>query len=105
MSQRRCKYPPDSFCYVCGHHTQSKVNIEKSIKFHYHYEKLYGLPVKNLDKPWTPNVACRTCYTQIMNLGANRRPTATEFNIPRMWLEPSNHLDDCFFCAVDLSRY
>ena len=105
MAQRRCKYPPDSFCYVCGHHTQSKVNIEKSIKFHYHYEKLYGLHVKNLDKPWTPNVACRTCYTQIMNWGANRRPTATEFNIPRLWLEPSNHLDDCFFCAVDLSRY
>ena len=60
MAQRRCKYPPDSFCYVCGHHTQSKVNIQKSITFHYHYEKLYGLPVKNLDKPWTPNVACRT---------------------------------------------
>ena len=27
------------------------------------------------------------------------------FAIPRIWREPTNHLNDCYFCMVDASHY
>ena len=27
------------------------------------------------------------------------------FAIPRIWREPTNHHDDCYFCMVDISKY
>ena len=27
------------------------------------------------------------------------------FAIPRVWREPSNHLNDCYFCMVDITTY
>ena len=27
------------------------------------------------------------------------------FAIPRIWREPTNHLNDCYFCMVDVSHY
>ena len=27
------------------------------------------------------------------------------FAIPRIWKEPTNHHDNCYFCMVDISKY
>ena len=27
------------------------------------------------------------------------------FAIPRIWRELQNHVDDCYFCTVDISRF
>ncbi len=27
------------------------------------------------------------------------------FALPRIWREPTNHHDDCYFCMVDVSKY
>ena len=27
------------------------------------------------------------------------------FAIPRIWREPTNHCDNCYFCVVDISKY
>lgn len=27
------------------------------------------------------------------------------FAIPRIWREPTNHTDDCYFCVVDITKY
>ena len=27
------------------------------------------------------------------------------FAIPRVWQEPTNHLNDCYFCMIDVSHY
>lgn len=64
MSSRKCKYDADAFCYICG--TFIKL---RDIKFYLNackklceaYEAYFKCPVRNLDKPWTPHVACSNC--------------------------------------------
>ena len=105
MAHRICKIDPDRFCYVCGKYGYHKLVVNKLVPFKEFYEQFYHMPVTDLDKPWTPNCVCQTCYHRLMDWGAGRRDGATSFNRPRIWSEPSNHFDDCYFCMVDINHF
>ena len=93
------------FCYKCGKYGIHTKNVDELLTFKQYYELFYKIPVTNLDKPRVPSVVCQTCYQRLMDWGAKRRDGATNFNRPRIWSEPSNHYDDCFFCMVDVDTF
>ena len=36
--------------------------------------------------------------------GIEKKKRAMKFAIPRIWREPTNHTNDCYFCIVDPSK-
>ena len=106
-SSRKCKLSADCFCYVCGLYVslkQVKYKINLEAKFAQAYERYFGIKIGDQDKNWAPHVICGTCRS---NLDAWLRGDrhSMPFAIPRVWREPQNHTDDCYFCMVDISRF
>ncbi|XP_076035733.1 uncharacterized protein LOC143021852 [Oratosquilla oratoria] len=62
------------------------------------------MPMGDQDKPWAPHVICGSCRSTLEGWlrGTGR---AMPFAIPRIWREPKNHHDDCYFCMIDVTKY
>ena len=106
MSGRGCKYSADSFCYVCGESFAKRAKkhcLESSICAKDAYHAYFGMPVGDQDKRWASHVICEYCRRTLENWCRGEK-TAMPFAIPGVWREPSNHLTDCYFCMVDLSK-
>ncbi|CAM1294417.1 Uncharacterised protein r2_g376 [Pycnogonum litorale] len=89
-SCRVCKNSTDIFCYVCGEYCpkwSEKRIIKLDAKFSQAYRAYFG--VKVCDQ-----------YVDVCDDfagwidGKNRR---MKFAVPRIWREPRNHHDDCYF--------
>lgn len=52
-------------------------------------------------KPWIRNVVCKTCYEHLRQWKQGKR-NSLKFGIPMIWREPKNHVDDCYFCKVNI---
>ena len=107
MSSRSCKLCPDSFCYVCGYYispTQAKHKIVSGTKFFTAYHAYFGMAMGDQDKSWAPHYSCGSCRSTLEGWLRGIRKSMP-FAIPRIWREPTNHHDDCFFCIVDISKY
>lgn len=105
--KRSCKTSPDSFCYVCGEYIgpkQVKHNIIFGSKLCQAYDAYFGVKVGDQDKTWAPHVCCGSCRSNLEGWFRGTR-SAMPFAIPRIWREPQNHYDDCYFCLVDLSKF
>ncbi|XP_068201934.1 uncharacterized protein [Palaemon carinicauda] len=107
MATRGCKNSPDTFSYVCGYYIGKKQvlhKIVKGAKLWIAYRLYFGMPMGDQDKPWAPHVICGSCRSTLEGWlrGTGR---AMPFAIPRVWREPKNHHDDCFFCTVDVTKY
>jgi hypothetical protein len=103
---RVCKHSDDCFCYVCGYYIgpkQRKDRILQNTRFYSAYEAYFGIPIKHQDKAWVPHFSCGSCHStlQVWFRGVNR---CMPFSIPRIWQEPKNHHDDCYFCVTDVSK-
>lgn len=106
-NSRSCHLSSDSFCYVCGYYIspkQTKHTIVPGSKCFIAYEAYFGMPMGDQDKPWAPHVCCGSCRSTLEGwLRGSRK--CMPFAIPRIWREPTNHHDDCYFCIVDISKY
>ena len=72
-------------------------------KFVFAYESYFGMKIGDQDKSWLPHVICGTCRSNLDGwLRGDRH--SMPFAIPRIWREPQNHINDCYFCMVDISR-
>ena len=63
MATRGCQNPPDMFCYICGYYIGKKQVLHKIVKGTIPwiaYEKYFGMPMGDQDKPWAPHVICGT---------------------------------------------
>lgn len=107
MACRGCKLLPDNFCYVCGHYVSSKqlkYNIARDTKYYDAYNVYFGMPIGDQDKSWAPHIICKSCRSTLEGwIRGSKR--CMPFAIPRIWREPSDHLNDCYFCMVDISKY
>ena len=56
------------------------------------------------DKSWAPHFCCGSCRSTLEGWMRGSRK-CMPFANPRIWREPSNHHDDCYFCMVDISKY
>ena len=120
-SKRKCRLSPDSFCYICRYYIgspdsfcyicryyigskQQKHKISPGKKLVTAYSAYFGMPIGDQDKAWSPRVCCRSCRSTLegwLRGKIKRMP----FAIPRIWQEPDNHINDCYFCIVDVSHY
>lgn len=58
----------------------------------------------NQDKSYAPHIICRSYVEGLRNWKQDKR-LLMPFGIPMVWREPKNHIDDCYFCMVNISGY
>ena len=51
------------------------------------------------DKKWAPNAVCKPCVEHLREWIKGKRK-GLKFGIPKVWREPRNYVDDCYFCIV-----
>ena len=56
------------------------------------------------DKCKATHFCCGSCRSTLEGWMRGSR-TCMLFAIPRIWREPTNHHDDCYFCMVNISKY
>ena len=62
------------------------------------------MDIGDQDKPWAPHTICGSCRSSLEGwLRGSRK--CMPFAIPRIWREPQNHTDDCYFCMVNILKY
>lgn len=96
---RKCVNSPDYFCYVCGEVTfaSQKRSITPLIKTAYHL--YFGCKIGDQDKQWAPHICCNSCASSLRNW-LNRKKRSMRFAVPMVWREPTNHVNDCYFCMT-----
>ena len=106
-TSRMCHLSPDSFCYVCGHYIaprQVKHAINQDTKFFLAYQLYFGMAIGDQEKSWVRHYICGSCRSTLEAWLPGTRK-CMPFAVPRIWREPTNHHDDCYFCLVDVSKY
>ena len=106
-SKRKCRLSPDSFCYICGYYIgskQQKHKISPGTKLVTAYSAYFGILIGDQDKTWSPHVCCRSCQSMLKGW-LRGEIKCMPFAIPRIWREPTTHLNDRYFCMVDVSHY
>ena len=81
-----------------------KYKIKAEAKFSYACEIYFGMKIGVQDKSWAPHVICGTRRSNLDGW-LRRDRHSMPFSIPRIWREPQNHIDDFYFCMVDISRF
>lgn len=97
MAPNTCLNSPDKFCYVCGRMFFKKQlkTITESVKVKYF--ETFGYPIRNQDKQWAPHNICTCCHRTMYN----DYISPFRFVNPMRWMEPQNHIDDCYFCLTE----
>ena len=102
--RRNCNHHPDIFCYICGCFAlpKQRANITNFVKKA--YLAYFGIKLGDQDKSWAPHSVCRTCVENLRQWTKGKRKCLS-FGIPMVWREPKNHVDDCYFCCVNISGF
>ena len=105
--KRPCKISSDCFCYVCGYYInprQIKHKIIPETKFLKACEAYFGMKMGDQDKSWAQHFCCGSCRSTLEGWMRGSRK-CMPFAIPRIWREPTNRHDNCYFCMIDISKY
>lgn len=71
-------------------------NVIRNAYFYY-----FGFSVSNTHKPWVPKLFCNACST-ILYKWSRGKKVCFSFSLPMLWREPKNHVDDCYFCLMNV---
>lgn len=66
------------------------------------YALYFNREVQNLDKNYVPNFCCLYCFRRLLGW-LKGAPISMKFAVPMIWKEQQNHIDDCYFCLVNVS--
>jgi len=101
---RGCKNKSNLFCYICGEYVimKQRNNITNFVKNV--YQEYFGIHLGDQNKSWAPHIACRSCVESLRNWKQGKR-LSMPFAVLMVWREPKNHIDDCYFCMVNISGY
>ena len=107
MASRQYKTSLDWFCYVCGYYICGQRYSYKTVKGTKYWTacRLYfGMDTGNQDKSCAPHVICGSCRSNLKGWwrGLGR---VLSIAISRVWREPQNHDDDCYFCLINILKY
>ena len=102
--RRKCCNDPDISYYICGYFTLSpqRRNINSFIKKI--YLVYFGVPLGDQDKSWVPHQVCTTCVETLRSWSQGKN-AKLKFGVPMVWREPKNHVDDCYFCLVNVKGF
>ena len=100
--RRSCLNNPDSFCYICGEYTfkENRKTLCDFIKKA--YLGYFGVKLGDQDKNWAPHQVCKTCTEHLRQWTTGKRKNL-KFGNPLVCREPKNHVDDCYFCMVNIT--
>lgn len=100
-SQFRCKNSANAFCYICGQFCPvfQRKPISEGLKLW--YLVYFGKPIENLEEDWTPDITCKSCEVNLCTWW-NGRKDRMPFGRPMIWSEPTNHINDCYFCCSNV---
>lgn len=101
---RVCVNSPDLFCYICGEFTPKSKKKPLSDLIKQCYQAYFNRVVRNQDKSWVPKVCCLRCYTYL-NGWCKGTTKKMPFGTPMVWMEPTNHAVDCYFCLTQLKGF
>ena len=101
-ARRPCKNKPDLFCYICGEFTLAGKRNQVTSFIKHAYYSYFGIELGDRDKFWAPHIVCKSC-TEYLRLWTKGKKISLKFGIPMIWREPTNHVTDCYFCAIDLT--
>ena len=92
---------PDVFCYICGEYTiaPNRKPVTSFIMRAYH--AYFGIKPADQDKAWAPHMVCKACTKTLRGWTNGKRNL--NFGIHMVWREPTNHVTDSYFCAVDVT--
>ena len=102
MASRSCKNHSDCFCYICGKYKtiDNKNSITDFVRKAYF--AYFGIKLRDQDQQWAPHVVCKTCVERL-RLWTSGTRQSMGFGIPMVWREPTNHVDDCYFCSINVT--
>ena len=66
------------------------------------YFVYFSISIRNHDNPWVRHIVCSVCTTGLRKW-TKLKGAKMKFAIPVIWREPTNHVDDCYFCVISLS--
>lgn len=66
------------------------------------YHQYFGMKIGHQEKAWAPHMVCKTC-TEYLRQWTKGNKRCLKFGIPMVWREPTNHVTDCYFCAIDVT--
>ena len=94
----KCINQPNLFCYICGLFTPTKMQRNITEFIENVYNAYFQFPLGHKDKDWAPHSVCNSCNSHLTDWFHGKRPSGLKFGVPMIWREPSNHLEDCYFC-------
>ena len=65
------------------------------------YKAYFQVPLGDQEKNWAPHVVCHNCEEMLRDWTKGKRK-GLPFGVPMVWREPKDHLNDCYFCMVNL---
>ena len=54
-----------------------------------------------INKNWAPHVVCHNCEEMLQDWTKGKRK-GLPFGVSMVWREPKKHLNDCYFCMINL---
>ena len=62
------------------------------------------MSIGDQDQAWAPHEICGSCRC-ILEGWLRGSARIMPFAIPRVWREPQNHHNDCYFCMINIAKY
>ena len=106
-SRKPCVIDPNGFCYICGKFCLQKQRRKITEFVKKAYQAHFGRNLAQKNKYWVPNIVCKSCVESLRYWSQGVRK-GLQFGVPMIWTEPTNHFNDCYFCAVNvkgMNRY
>ena len=99
--RRLCRNKPDLLGYICGEYTiaPKRKTVTSFITCAYH--DYFGIKLADPDKPWAPHMVSKVCTEALSGWTNGKR--SVNFGISIVWRELTNHVNDWYFCAVDVT--
>jgi hypothetical protein len=100
---RQCKNSPDTFCYICGQFSPQTQRCQVTSFVERCYKIYFGYRME-LDRPWVPHIVCKPCVEHLRRWSVGQSK-CMPFGTPMEWREPSNHIEDCYFCMINVNGF
>ena len=101
-SRRVCVNDLNHFCFICGEYIFKEYRLNVTAFVIEAYKNYFGHTLEMKDKPWIPQKVCKTCV-EFLRLWTNKKRNRFRYETAMIWTEPLNHLDDCYFCLVNIT--
>ena len=68
------------------------------------YKNYFNISIIGQDKSWAPHIACKICVNNLYQW-MKGKPIPRWFVSPMVWLEPTDHATDCYFCLTKIQGF